>query len=252
MSNGLQYFDISIPANGSRQIDAEGRYFRFYAGISTSPDVDILVKGDTGAVVSILAPGQSLKLDKTVKSWSIANRKNTGTITGIVVIGDGELTDSTISGTVNAVNGELVRVKAGMCFMASATFPATAGQYSHVQLDNALAGTKRCVINKLHMMTSAPSGTQLNQTTIVSTGGLTLGKNKVQGGPAGTVGVRAEGNVAILGTTWAMMGVSIAFDSKEFPFSEPIILLPGQRLNAVATQVNTTMSAIFQWYEEDL
>ena len=58
---GLQYFDVTIPANGARNIDAEGTYFRYDQGNAGGADEAILVKADTGALATILRPGQSMK-----------------------------------------------------------------------------------------------------------------------------------------------------------------------------------------------
>jgi outer membrane protein assembly factor BamB len=110
MANGLQYYDLSLSAGAQRNIGAPGNYLRYYSGNAAGADESIVVKTDTGALYCILKPGQSIKLPQLANEWKVTARTPSSVISGILIIGEGELQDNQVSGTVSVINGELSRV----------------------------------------------------------------------------------------------------------------------------------------------
>jgi len=247
---GLQYYDFTLAPNGVREIPCEGTYFRYYSGSAGGADESILIKSDTQGVVTILRPGQSIKMPINVKTWRMANNKGAGTITGIVVVGDGEIQDSNVAGTVSVINGEIARVKANQSFMAVELNPAVAGQYGMVQLWNPVASGKRLILNKISVFSQvAAMGYGLFKYNTA----LTLQGNaasKLSSGALSSGEMRTGSNVALVGNQYANFGLIGATESKDFPFSEPFVIEPGWSIYLCPAAPNTSAYTTYQWNEE--
>jgi hypothetical protein len=107
----LQYYDIALGINGTREVSAQGRFIYYRSG--STPLIDggapsaagnqaiKVTAGTTGSSI-ILMPGQSLRLPENEKRpaiWRVANYLNNEVITGVVLIGEGEFRDSNTSNT---------------------------------------------------------------------------------------------------------------------------------------------------------
>lgn len=109
----MQYYDITISANGMQEQGVSGRYFYYLSGTtplisggvtpSAAGNEKIFVQAmGTGEAVPLM-PGQSFRIDDSDKrptGWRITNANRNETITGQVLIGDGEFRDSNIKNTV--------------------------------------------------------------------------------------------------------------------------------------------------------
>jgi hypothetical protein len=116
---GLQYYDLVMPVNGSKEFSAQGKYLYYLTG--TTPNITagtalvssgnqaIKVRAGLSGNEIILMPGQGYRLDedeKTPGAWRVANANNQEAITGMLMIGNGEFQDSNIAGafTLSAAN----------------------------------------------------------------------------------------------------------------------------------------------------
>jgi hypothetical protein len=95
----------------------------------------------------VLKPGQAVRLDAAdgkAVDWRLSNYAKQAAISGFVVIGDGQLDDSTITGDVNVVDGGLSPARlANRCLMSAMplTFArAVAAQYSDTSSFGTLRG----------------------------------------------------------------------------------------------------------------
>lgn len=107
---GLQVYDINIGINKTQQVAAQGRYIYYLAGSTplidggTTPAAagNQAIKCVSGSTSIVLMPGQSLRLpnsDKSPSTWMLSNDKNAETITGRVLVGEGDFRDSNTSNT---------------------------------------------------------------------------------------------------------------------------------------------------------
>lgn len=248
----MQYFDISIAANAARQINAPGRFLRYYSGSAGGADESILVRvgGLSGAGGVILKPGQSLKLPAAVDSWYLSNFANASTITGRVVIGMAVLDDDRVTGEVSVINGEVQRVMGGKCFVGLATQAASAGNFSHGQLWNPAGSGKNLILTKITPMVSPAAGIAVQRHNAALTTLIGNGYNKLLGNAVSTAELRSQLNAAQIGTNFANFGLGTATDSKEVPFSEPIVIPPGFGVIVVPGVVNIAVWPNYQWTEE--
>lgn len=109
----LQNYDITVAPNKTQEVAAQGRYLYYYDGTTpnvtagtvpaTSKNLQIkVVAGTTGASV-LLMPGQSIRLADTEKApsmWKVTNAIGAETITGTLLVGEGEFHDSNVSNTL--------------------------------------------------------------------------------------------------------------------------------------------------------
>ncbi len=110
----LQYYDINLAVNGSKEFAAQGRYVYYLSGTtpliaggvtpSAAGNQAIRIKpAQGGGGEIILMPGQSMRLpddEKAPSAWRISNYVNAETITGTVLIGEGEFVDNNTNNTI--------------------------------------------------------------------------------------------------------------------------------------------------------
>lgn len=108
----LQYYDINLGVNQTQKIGAQGRYIYYYAGSTpliaggatpaAAGNQAIKVQAGQSGNTILLMPGQSYRLDDADKApteWIVANFKQAETITGQVLVGEGDFRDSNTSNT---------------------------------------------------------------------------------------------------------------------------------------------------------
>lgn len=247
---GLQYYDFTLATNGIRDLPCEGTYFRYYSGSAGGADESILIKGDTQGVSSILRPGQSILVPETIKTWKISNYKGAGTISGIVIIGDGEIQDSQVAGVVSIVDGGKARTGAGSAFCVAAFQTAVAAQMPVCQVWNPAGSGKNVYIESLMASSSVAQIVRAGWNTANFT--LQGSQGSKRAGNAGGAAQPAIGTSATIptGFVYNLQFQLIASQSQVINFREPIMLPPGYGFCVQGATVNTDLSANFEYWEE--
>lgn len=95
----MQTYPLALAAsnNFGTRISAYGSQIVFESGTSTG-DKHIRVKTDNGDDIE-LKPGQQVRFTNSVSQWFISSLDGISAITGKLIIGDGDFTDSNISNT---------------------------------------------------------------------------------------------------------------------------------------------------------
>lgn len=140
----LQYYDVTVAANTSQEIGAQGRYLRYLSG--TTPNVTngtvsqsaqnqalLVTSGSTGNSL-VLMPGQSIRIPENEKSpatWRVRNFKNLETITGILLAGDGDFRDDNLINIIGNGTSQSVPVNPQTGIYTNSYFNATAGPVSN-------------------------------------------------------------------------------------------------------------------------
>lgn len=244
---GLQYYDFTLAPNGVREIPCEGTYFRYYSGGAGGADESILIKSDSQGVVTILRPGQSIKMPTNVKTWRIANNKNAGTITGIVVCGDGEIQDSNTAGSVSVIDGGKARTLAGVSFGTGIWCGGVAGNMSHTQLWNPPGSGKNLIIGEVVAATDATAlGMVLSITNAALSVAYGSGSSKKSGGAASAGLTYTQQNASALGG----LGIFYLNHAQIFIPKEPIVITPGFGLILRGTAATQGVQATFDYYED--
>lgn len=249
----MQLYDITIAANTTRQLDAPGSYFYYYAGSAGGADSTITLRGLSSGLRLILKPGQAFRLPKGQKetAWVMTNYANTATIIGSVLVGDGDVTDNRITGSVEVIDGGKNRTMAKTAFVANSYSPGSAGTYAHNQLWNPIGSGKNIIVESIINQALTASAIQIGErTAAISTLNASQPKTKfLSSGVASVAQLRTEANAALLQTTFAEMYLP-ASTSIEKQFKEPIVIPPGVGLICVNTSQPTALVTVFEFFEE--
>jgi hypothetical protein len=97
----MKYFPFSVGVGESTRIQARASYLRYYSVSAGAASPTLRIKTTSGLDV-LLKPGQSLRLPLGITSsdWAISNHDAALTITGLLVLGDGQIDDDRITGSV--------------------------------------------------------------------------------------------------------------------------------------------------------
>jgi hypothetical protein len=132
----MQYYPFSVAVGASHHVLARGNFLRYYEALTgtANPTLEIKPMGSGGAGSSefLLRPGQSIKLPVSAPGFMIENFDGIATITGRLLIGEGDFNDSQISGNVtiagNVAVTEALATSANFAsFVAGTVIAAIAG-----------------------------------------------------------------------------------------------------------------------------
>lgn len=245
----LRQFNIKLLTGDPVEFAVVGNYVR----IKTSTyDVELkdLTKNDNNSFV--LSEGDDVVFDENFKKLSLRNL-GSGDITVTIVIGlDVKLSSSKVGGTVKVVNGEIERVKAGQCFWGCSSVGGVAGQYQLAQLWNPAGSGKKLVLNKItvYISTGNTALGLLKSVSPLANISALVALNKDISLGVGVASLRGESSASIGGSPFGNVGVPVANQSVEVPFSEPILISEGSGIAVYSATPNVNMNCNFQWYEE--
>lgn len=247
----MQIFDITIAANQARQLEAPGTYFYFYSGSAGGADSTIVLKEDAKGTTVQLKPGQAFRLpagSRQATRWSIQNFANAGTITGLVVIGDGEITDNRVTGVVEVVDGELQKSKAGQAFSFGVGLGPIAANFCVLELWNPAGSGKRGILSDVLFSSGVASVYALQRTAALAFAAASA-PSKSSGGAGSVLRVGGSQVGAVAGTNLEQILTSANLPLPRL-FKQPYTVEPGTGILVACNQVNVSMYATIQFTEE--
>lgn len=141
----MQYYPFSVAVGASHHVLARGNFLRYYEALTgtANPTLEIKPMGSSGAGSSefLLRPGQSMKLPVSVPGFMIENFDGIATITGRLLVGEGDFNDSQISGDVTISGTVAVTESAATSKNSANTTIGTADQF----ITTPAAGAKRFI-----------------------------------------------------------------------------------------------------------
>lgn len=245
----MQLYDITIAPNTTRQLDAPGSYFYYYSGNAGGADSTITMRGLSSGLRIVLKPGQAFRLPRgeSETSWVLTNFSNTATILGTVIVGDGDITDNRITGSVEVIDGGKNRTLANQAFAGMCYVGPVAGQYALSQIWNPVGSGKNIFIEQISIALGSTgtadfgfSNTQLANLSSVAT-------NKTSGGTGSTAQLRYS-NAASTPAFSIVASFTTAANSTSqlYKFTEPLLIKPGYGLN-----VNTYTIGQATWFNSE-
>lgn len=183
----------------------------------------------------------------------IVANSGVGQDVSVQIAGGGAGSDR-VMGEVSVINGEIQRVKANNSFIGKVGEAAAAGNYGHVQLWNPAGSLKNLVVNRLSGFINnggvaigfSVAKHQAAMATLVGNG-----YSKMLDGGQGVGEFRRQQLASVVGTVIGEAIVPTTMQLAEFVFSEPVLVPPGYGLMCVSMAPNYSISATFQWNEED-
>lgn len=242
---------FNLPVGASPvQVNASGTYLRYVSAASGVTNPKVRVKPDSGDAFDLL-PGQAIRLPRRASFFSLLNVDGISTITGVLVIGDGEMDDSRVTGEVLMIDGSYSRSLASRAASADDSLAGAAGQYSHVGIENNSGGLTafNMIVHTLRCW-ALVAGTytlRLNYLTVPLTAGAN-GVNKLAGAPS-VWGRAQKQNLGVI-TGFQMMRLTADPTMREVKLQDPIILRPTYGLCLVPEVVNVGIAAGFDYYIE--
>lgn len=254
----MQLYDITIAANTTRQLDAPGSYFYFYTGSAGGADSSITLRGLSSGLRITLKPGQAFRLPagQSETSWVLTNLANVATIIGSVIVGDGDITDNRVTGSVEVIDGGKNRTAAGSAFIFSANVTAPAGVTPSAILWNPAGSGKNLFVKSMRysQTLSALYGSQM----VTSLGtGLVQQTTFIVPKRMGTASI-AQGWMAssstFNGTTAGVnsfVTATLAANSvDQVAFQEPIMVAPGTGFQIFSATQNLQIIGGLEYIEE--
>lgn len=250
----MQLYDITIAPNNTRQLDAPGSYFYYYNGSAGGADSTITMRGLSSGLRIVLKPGQAFRLPRgeSETSWVLTNFSNTATIVGTVIVGDGDITDNRVTGSVEVVDGGKNRSLSGNAFSAIVTQAAVAGQYQYVQLWNPSGSNKNLIVESVAVSTTIAGECGCFQYNTQLTASVATPACK-RNAYASSVGQLKNGSFAafLISNGFFMDGYLQANLIYEKDFKEPIIIEPGKGL-CLATPPSAAVIGSYEYFEESI
>lgn len=242
MTRSARIYDFSLTAGQSKEILAEGSYYR----ILTSTGA-VEVRRDGGSMLGPIYAGQGERAE--FKRLQLRDLSGAGNV-GLVIIADDSFIDDRITGEVSVIDGGKSRTLAGQAFFGYANGTAAAANYMHAQLWNPAGSGKNVIVKSIGVSCATAQAVQIR--TLASAMTLSGGNaaNKRAGGPSSSAEVRNQVNATILGTTPLATILVTANTMFSLTFAEPVVLVPGYGLHTNATVVNTDLPTNYEFIEE--
>jgi hypothetical protein len=206
----MQSNSLNIQAGATVNMPCQGNGFWFESGTSSTSNLYIIVKPDSGAEFR-LKPGQHVQdRDNTTGSWRIRAEDPTAVITGSVIIGSGDFADNntlnkvtldaTFANNVTVMNSTANRVPVALDPNATLQLASNIVAYTHKY---AVAGGATATATAVNMLAAATNvnGAILNKFEAIDSAGSTCSMAVVASAVAPTS--LADGDVlwsAIVGT----------------------------------------------------
>lgn len=171
-----------------------------------------------------------------------------------ISVGDGaEITSARVAGEVSVIDGSQKRVTQNKSFYAGLGALGVAGQYSHIQIFNPLGSTVNAYIDTIILDSNVDGAITLRQSTSEILELSTNGGNKnFSGGNTSQIKIKRENNAIVLGSQNITGMLLKASTPMSLSLKDVIRLSPGTGLIVVAQDVNTSIKASFQYYEETI
>jgi len=246
----MQAYDINLPVNGARDLDAPGRSFYYYSGSAGGADSTITLREDTSGTTIQLKPGQAHRVADDVKRvtrWRIQNYANAATIVGVVYIGDGQITDNRVTGSVEVIDGGKARTFANQSFIGFGSQGAAAGVNAHLQLWNPVGSGKNLIVERFTVSVDiAQTYFAVNSAPITTL--LSNPKSKL----SGVVSSVAEVRTYSIASPFTPLGGFTATPNTSliYTFAEPFVIQPGKGLVVWANATNAGIQSLFEFFEE--
>lgn len=238
---------IAFPAGG-RQIDAKASFFRYESCSANGADESMRVRAD-GNDLGLFLPGDYVDLPMAATRWELTTV--TGTATGTVRLGMGEVGSSRLTGNVRVIDQSADKTAAGRQFYSSALYPADAANVSFVGV---LPNGAQVAVRALVLQSATAGAVRLGRGTAGGTTTATNAamENKLIGAAASAArkfyGIAATANPAA-GEIAGYSQIASFYLSANQPFTvefkEPLILSGTNVLAINGGVINRDISSVF-------
>lgn len=230
--------------------------FEFVYLSSVSAGASVRLKGSQASVD--LTVGRRVEFGEPTKQPVALENVGSGTVSGVLLVGSGGVSDSQVVGTVSVVDGGLGFVKARQSFSARLSSTPAATEYAGVQLFNPAGSGRLVVVDQFDASSS-----------VASTIGLAFGVAEQVAGVAGSPESQYLGDLSSSVCSAWQEGSAVAWPSVagyvlvggmsvqanqtfDKTIKRPFIIPPGEGLLVFLTAVDSVLGVTLYWYEESI
>lgn len=244
---------FSIAAGESLSLPAGSWDYLYMAELSGG---DLLAEGSALRLPFIL--GRQIRVRKKETGTILLTNRGSTTAEGVIYAGSGDVEDRAMVGAVEVTNlpGSPQWSDDGNSFFMFVYGGAVSAEYSHVQMFNPIANTKKLIVSNISASHSAGVKTNMifaKYSTALSTVDPSYGEVNKKFGNATVSGAEARIQTQAGIITGDILWVGGVADNTliELLMDEPVILSPGEGFMVRTSLVNTTVRASFQYHSED-
>lgn len=256
----MQVYDIQISsANDVERINAQGDYIYYSYGAAGGSNPCVEVRGiNTGFRVKLL-PGQGMRLPmgKVERDWMIKpDASIAGSLIGAVVIGEGEIFDNRVTGSVEVIEGGRSRTISNTAFWGFGFKGPQVGNFCGIQLWNPVNSGRRAIVEQFCAnSTTAQAG--FFRIGFVNTSkdspDLFGVSSKKSGGSSSVMQMKAYQSTSTNLNSWFFEIYAANWnDMKLISPKEPLVIEPGWGMVVENISPNTACNAQFEFYEEPI
>lgn len=239
-------YTFIVPAGGALPLLVQGDYFKVMA--QTGP---LEIRGDTFGQLSPILTGQGMR-DTPFGRLEVKD------LTGVpnqvsLLVADAAFVDDRISGEVSVIDGAKARAITGVAFMATPYTGPAIGNKSAAQLWNPVGSGRRLIVDQVRAASNTAQGLLAAFTTAPLANDYTAQRiaSRLSGGPASVALARGAPAASIGGAPY-LLNFTVATSLTEIfvPKGAPLVIEPGYGLTVENTVDNTSVTAVFEYFEE--
>lgn len=211
----------------------------------------IRVRSPDGSAVDLeMKPGRQASWPLPIAGVVIESLTG-NSITGKISIGNGDVKDSSVVGSVEVIDGGKARTTANAANSHWTLVGGTAGQLSAVQLWNPVGSGRKIIVEKVTMASTISTGfVHAAHNAALATIDPVPAQSKLLGATSVAAGQPRKGTEAArLGVDFALSNAAVNTGVVYQP-PEPIVLLPGWGHCIWGNTVNSDVSVTWDWFEE--
>lgn len=240
-------------------ITQAGRFVRYVSGTAGGADNGILLSPERGGSTVELEPGASVRFTESVQAFRIAPRAGNATVTGALIIGDGEANASSVAGTVEIVDGGKARTEmspstAGLMECQLGAGPA--GTFNRVSLWNPAGSGQNAFVKSIYF--SSANAQPINIESVnaaystLNAVGVSVYSKKLGEVYTGVMRRSFETTIAASGGSPKQL-CSIYIQSNQtfaLKVEEPLMIRPGFGLSIINTTPASDLSAVIEFFTQ--
>lgn len=253
----MEIYDIAIAPGQVRDIFCQGSYVYFYSGSAGGADATITVNQDSRGQRVLLQPGQAYRMPggDAGTRWLIGNHRGEGTIAGRLVIGQGELTDNRVTGSVEVIDGGKARTLTNSAFMGRVGHNGGVGNFAELQLRNPEGSGKNLFVSQIMIATFKLAAISVRSFSAELANIAAPAPSKDAGAAASTAQLRFQSSAAlsfeVVGQQY--FGADVAAGSlSPIRFSEPLLIRPGRGVLVSSNVTDNATTMNIEYIEEAL
>ena len=238
-------FDFQLGPGASQTIDVRGRFFKYKSG-----NGPIRIRTSLGGAIELM-PGQGVE-DVNFTSLSVVNL-NGGNNAGVILAGEFNFRDETITGTVDVVDGGYARTLLGEAFMGVASIAADPAKVCGAEVWNPVGNTKNLIVKRYTIASTAGGQVHVRLTPqmLAQVNNNGYAKNPMIADSAAQmrVGQLAQVSDYFFGNKVDQTSVAPASADK-CVLQEPLMVPPGWGVLVHAIALNVDVTVALEWHEE--